>query len=316
MSGVRDMASAKLSGWSLGERILYGVLTAAARFMGAVPPVCSQRLGAWIGRCLWPFAASRRAIARANLDKVYGERLSPETKRRIAYRSFVGIFENALVLLTAAQTSTRLAHRICVLRHEERLKHATSGGKGAIIVSGHLSNFMVMVGFLGRLGYKIAVLVRPLAIRPAEQVITDLREESGVRTFDQGRSALALFRHLSSGGITWFLLDQNARTGVLVRALGRPATTFAGPVRLARRLDLPIIPAFARRIGPAKYEFDICEPIRLPSGEPSEERIAADLTRLMEILDARILAQPEEWLWCHRRWRTAERITAARGARP
>ena len=75
MSGVRDMASAKLSGWSLGERILYGVLTAAARFMGAVPPVCSQRLGAWIGRCLWPFAASRRAIARANLDKVYGERL-------------------------------------------------------------------------------------------------------------------------------------------------------------------------------------------------------------------------------------------------
>ena len=100
------------------------------------------------------------------------------------------------------------------------------------------------------------------------------------------------------------------------RPPGPPSPTVAGPVSPARRLVLPINPAFARRIGRAKYEFVICEPSRVPSGEPSEERIAADLTRLMEILDARILAQPEEWLWCHRRWRTAERITAARGARP
>ncbi|HAK93736.1 MAG TPA: hypothetical protein DCM87_01685 [Planctomycetes bacterium] len=310
------MAPGNFPDWSRGERILYGVLTWVARFMGAVPPACSQRLGSWIGRCLWPFAASRRAIARANLDKVYGERLSPAAKRRIACRSFVRIFEDALVLLTAAQMPTRLGHRICVVRNEDFLRQATAGGKGAIIVSGHLSNFMVMVGFLGRLGYKIAVLVRPLAIRPAEQVITDLRAESGVRTFDQGRSALALVRHLSSGGITWFSLDQNARTGVLVEALGRPATAFAGPVRLARRLDLPIVPAFVRRIGPARYEFDICEPIRLPPGEPGDEEIAADLTRLMKLLDARILARPEEWLWCHRRWRTAERILAERAARP
>ncbi len=302
--------------WTLGERILYRVLTWTARFMGAVPPSCSQRLGAWIGRCLWPFAASRRAIAYANLDKVYGGSLPPARRRRIACRSFVRLFEDALVLLTAAQMPTRLGHRVCAVRGKEILERETAGGKGAIIVSGHVSNFMVMIGYLGRLGYKIAVLVRPLAIRPAEQVITDLRAESGVRTFDQGRSALALVRHLSSGGITWFSLDQNARTGVLVEALGRPATAFPGPVRLARRLDLPIIPAFVRRVAPARYELDILEPIRLPPGEPGDAQIAADLTRLMKLLDARIFARPEDWLWCHRRWRTAEKLLAERAGRP
>ncbi len=312
--GATSGAVAKGEGaWSIGEKILYRVLTWFARFMGAVPPRLSDRLGARLGRCLWPLVPSRRKIARANLDRVYGERLSAAAKERIAFLSFVEIFRNAFVLLTAAQTPTRKADTLCAVRNEQVLKAAA--GKGAILVSGHLSNFTVMVGLLGRLGYDIAVLVRPLAVRPAEQVITDLRAESGVRTFDQGRSAMALVRHLSHGGITWFSLDQNARTGVMVEALGHPATAFPGPVKLARRLQIPIIPVFVHRIGPAKYELDVGEPIRLPPAEPTDAEVAADLMRLMHLLDARIHAHPEEWLWCHRRWRTADKRMAERAAR-
>ena len=48
------------------------------------------------------------------------------------------------------------------------------------------------------------------------------------------------------------------------------------------------------------------------------EELASDLRQLTAILDAQILRYPEEWLWFHRRWRTAdkrlERLTQTPGA--
>jgi KDO2-lipid IV(A) lauroyltransferase len=294
--------------WSRGEEVLYRVLTAGARFMGGMPFPLTARLGRGLGRMLWPLAGKRRRIARANLDLVYGDRLSPRRKERIAFRSFAGLLQDAFVLVTTANTPPRRLPPLLRIVNRAILDETAAAKRGAILISGHLSNFYFALGYLGRLGYDVAALVRPFAIRPAQRVLVELAAASGVRILDQGKSMMRLIRHLTRGGITWFTLDQNARRGVLVDFLGHPATTFAGPVRLARRLDLPIIPAFVRQTGPCLYELRLDPPIRLPATAPSDDELFADLTRLMRILEAEVRRNPEQWLWGHRRWRHGARL--------
>ena len=187
-------------------------------------------------------------------------------------------------------------------------------GRGAILVSGHFSNFYLMLGYLGRLGIDIGVLVRPFSFRPAKRLLAELSADSGLTTFDQGQDSLRLVRHLEGGGVGWFTLDQNARHGTLVDFLGHPATTFAGPVRLARKFGLPIIPAFVHQTGPCFYELSFKPPVHLPHAKATKEELQADLRQLMTLIEHEVYAYPDEWLWGHRRWRHGERYAKGRDA--
>ena len=294
--------------WTWGEERLYRAIKGAARWIGALPLPLAARLGRFAGRASWVLARGRRRIALENLDLVFGERMAPERKEKIAFESFVRLFQDAFFLLSAAHQRTGATRPLLCIRDGEYLAERGAAGKGAILVSGHLSNFYVMLGLLGRLGFKVAVLVRPFGFRPAQRVLEELAATSGLAILDQGRNALGITRHLAEGGVTWFTLDQNARHGFPVEFFGRPATTFTGPVRLARKLGLPVIPAFVHQVGPHAYEIECKEPLHFPATPPSDEALRADMRRLMGILEEEIRRYPESWMWAHRRWRHGERM--------
>jgi len=289
--------------WTGGERAAYRLLRAAVIPLLALPPRAAAALGRSVGRLLRPLLPKRHRIARENLDLVFGDSLSPVRKERIAFVSFVSLFEDVFVLLSGLRLGTKGLEKIITVRGREHLEEAIRERKGVIILSGHLSNFPLAAAYLGRSGIPIGVFVRPMAFRPAERLVTELRSACGIKSFDQGASAVGPVRHLREGGVLWFALDQDARHGVRVNFFGRPARTSPGPVRLARLLGAPVLPAFVHRLGPGRYELGISPPIKLPRREPSPEEVRTDLETLLENIEARILRYPEEWLWGHRRWR-------------
>ena len=290
--------------WTQGERLAYHLLRAVVSPpLLALPPPVAAALGRFVGRILRPLFPKRHRIARENLDRVFGDSLSPERKERIAFVSFVSLFEDVFVLFSGLRLGIRRLEKIETVRGREHLLEALSEGKGVIVLSGHLSNFPLAAAYLGRSGIPVGVFVRPMAFRPAERLVTELRTACGIRSFDQGASAVGPVRHLRAGGLLWFALDQDARHGIRVRFFGEPARTSPGPVRLARLLGAPVLPAFVHRLGPVRYELRINPPVPLPRGEASPDEIRADLETLLKNIEARIIRYPEEWLWGHRRWR-------------
>ena len=289
--------------WTRTERLSYHLLRGSSRLLRAVPSPVAAAFGRLAGRVFWLFFPQRRKIARENLDLVFGDSLSSKRKDRIACLSFQYLFEDAFVLLASLGLGAERLGKIVQIRDKVYLDEALSKGKGVIILSGHLSNFPLASSYLGRLGIPVGVFVRPMAFRPTERLATELRATCGIRSFDQGASAIAPVRHLRAGGVLWFALDQSARRGVYVEFFGRPAGTSPGPVRLARTLRVPIVPAFVHRLGPARYELQIQAPLALPPTEPTQEELEADLKKLLGHIEAQILRYPEEWLWVHRRWR-------------
>ena len=302
--------------WSKGEKAVYALFRALLCLPLSLPLDLAAVAGRLLGRLLWPLAARRREIALENLRLAYGETLSESEKKKIAFRSFVRLFQDALVLIATGRKPPVNGGELIRFKNLSLLRSLVEQGKGAILVSGHLSNFYVAVGYLGLLGFNPIVLMRSFVLRPAQRILNELAAGAGLLILDQGTSTLRLTRHLEKGGVTWFSLDQNVRHGVLVDFMGRPATTFPGAVRLARRLGVPVVPVFVRQTGPWNYEVVFREPLFFPQRTPTDAEVTEELGILMRILEEEIRLRPDQWLWCHRRWRHGERHVRERDENP
>jgi Kdo2-lipid IVA lauroyltransferase/acyltransferase len=120
-----------------------------------------------------------------------------------------------------------------------------------------------------------------------------------------------VYETLRAGGWVCMLADQDARgAGVFVPFFGRPASTPAGPARIALKAGAPIVMGFVTRRADGRLALDL---------EPALERPAADDPDPVRTLTARHTAQlerrvrmrPEQWFWLHRRWKTRPPAEAA-----
>lgn len=295
--------------WSFKEKAKYWFFFGLSRLIGTLPHDIAARLGRLMGRILYPLAGSRRRIIRDNLDLVYGDGMPARQKERIAFRSFVRMFEDGFMLNASFMRWPRATLRMFTRIDEHHLKEALASGRGAVLLGAHISNFCMGIGSIGYLGYDLCVAVRSLKSRPAEKLFKQWREHANLKSFDQKSGTLSIVRHLAQGGVLWLAMDQNARSDVMVDFLGHPATTFAGPIKLARKFRIPIIPCFVHRVGHLRFEMQFKKPIWLadvPSGN-ADETLAEDLKKVISVTEAQIRRYPDEWFWFHRRWRATQK---------
>jgi len=283
----------------------FEILVCILRMM---PLAVVRIVGSGLGRALYYIGPARRKVAMANLDTVYGDRLSVGEKRAIARRAAAHFVRCATVLINSYHLKVNKLERIIDARAVGKLEDLVADGHGVIIVSGHLSNFPLVVAYLARRGIPMAVFMRRGGFHPTEQMMEKMQAAIGVRTISRTRAGLESRRWLDNGGVLWLTIDQNARHGVLVPFFGKPATTFPLAVRLARSVGAPILPVFVHENNERKYVIEIEEPVRLPRGKPTETELVADLRRLTGLLEEHVLRSPEQWLWAHRRWRTADKM--------
>ena len=113
---------------------------------------------------------------------------------------------------------------------------------------------------------------------------------------------------LREGKTVALVADQNAgERGVFVPFLGREASTFRGPARLALSQGVPLFFGAAVRKG-AGYDWVLDEVPRPSPGEDAERELTR---RWVERLEAQIRLHPEQYFWFHRRWKTRPAGTTA-----
>jgi len=176
-------------------------------------------------------------------------------------------------------------------------------GRGAILLSGHYSNFELMGAMLARLN-PVDFLVKPLSNAGVERFITGRRAEAGVGCISTNDGTRSVYQALAAGRWVAILGDQDAsRRGVFVPFFGRPASTAAGPARLSLKTGAPIVMGFAVRRPDGRFDLQIEAPLGV--AEPKAPDAVLRLTaRHVAVLEAQVRACPELWFWLHRRWKT------------
>ena len=277
-----------------------------------------------LGRVSWPRA---RAAGEAMGDAIRGlgiRRRVAEENLALAFPAW-GAGQRHAVLRAHYRELGRVAAEYA---HLERLASTPLGeaivearglehahairGRGAVIMSGHYSNFELMGAWLTRLN-PVDFVVRPLSNRGVEELIARRRAAAGVGWISTSDGTRRIYEALSAGHWVAFLADQDARRrGVFVPFFGVPASTPVGPARVALRTGAPLVMGFMERRADGRFDLDVLAPLAVE--DPAAPDAVLRLTALhTAALEQRVRTRPELWFWLHRRWKTRPHADARRG---
>lgn len=177
------------------------------------------------------------------------------------------------------------------------IEQARANGKGAIILSGHFGQWEAVRAVLRACGMESGAVYKPQKNRHYQRRLLAGIEFGGrpiIATGPQGTRALV--QHLRGGGIISILLDEKYPEGEPIPFLGQPAMTSLSAAQLALKYDLPLVPAYGKRIGDgSRFSVVFEDPI------PHSDALSMTLA-FNDSLSARIRADPAQWYWLLRRW--------------
>lgn len=186
---------------------------------------------------------------------------------------------------------------------------STREGRGAVLVGGHLGNWELGGAAMAAAGVPVSAVVKRQSNRRVDRMLSRHRRRLGIEPVGMAEAGRRLPGALEAGRAVALVADQDAGPrGVFVPFLGRPASTFRGPARLALRHDVPLLFGGLVRAGDGyRLLLERVEPSEigeLPAGrgDPDAERA---LTRAwVRRLEAAVREWPAQYFWFHRRWKT------------
>ncbi|MEM1362801.1 MAG: lysophospholipid acyltransferase family protein [Pseudomonadota bacterium] len=181
----------------------------------------------------------------------------------------------------------------------DAFNEALEAKRPLIFISGHFGNFdAARVAFVDQ-GRKIGALYRPNEDPYVDAHYTAMLSGIAEPIFPRGRRGLgAMIKFLRAGNALAILVDQHVKDGAILRFFGKPAATTLSPAELALKYDALLIPCYGIRRGQG-YEVVIESPI--PHSTPEVMMQAFN-----DSLEARVRADMDQWLWIHRRWKSAD----------
>jgi Kdo2-lipid IVA lauroyltransferase/acyltransferase len=282
----------------------YVALSGFLWFCRILPRRAALAVGKGLGDLLFDVVRIRRAVALQNLRASFPEKTEREIIRiaRASYRHFAqtAIESGRLPTLTSAQIAA-----LGEVRGREHVEWVAAHGRGAILLTGHFGNWEWAGALLPAMGYPTQVVVGEQHNPRVGELMDRIRRATGVGVLSAEKSLKGIIVALRNKELVAIVADQDAgRDGIFVDFLGRPASTAVGPVRLAHRFDVPILPGFAVRLRDGRYRLQFEPPILIPA-DLDESRVLRPFTEMWSrILEEQVRRYPEQWFWMHRRWKT------------
>jgi len=184
--------------------------------------------------------------------------------------------------------------------HVSRMK----AGCGTIVVGGHLGNWEVAGAYLASMGIPVAAVVKRQSNARFDAWLQESRRRAGVEPVYMEDASRVVPRLLKKGTTVAIVADQAAGArGEMVTFLGRPASTFRGPARLAVATGAPLVfGSMVRADTEYRMAFDACDEPERPV-DKAGARAQVLTESWVRRLEARVRETPTQYLWFHRRWK-------------
>ncbi|HKP54881.1 MAG TPA: lysophospholipid acyltransferase family protein [Chloroflexia bacterium] len=266
------------------------------------------RLGYWlcslIGGIVYYFVPEVRRSVRDNMQHILPN--STEHQRRGISRKVIrNVYKNYYDLVRLPHLKPeQVVKMVPQIEGREHLETALAAGKGAIILSGHIGNFSLVAQLIAVMGYKVAVVAEDIEPPQMYNFINRLRGHFGLRLIKMGSAQVrTVYRHLRDGGGLALAADRDVGdTGLPVQFFDAITDLPEGPVVLAMRLRVPIVPCFTWRLPNNKSRAIACPPIELQSTGNYEVDLQANLRKVAMLLEEMILHAPDQWVVLQRIW--------------
>ncbi|MGS2718514.1 LpxL/LpxP family Kdo(2)-lipid IV(A) lauroyl/palmitoleoyl acyltransferase [Eionea flava] len=290
------------------------VLLGLSAVLAQLPFRLQMWMGRGLGRLLYHLMATRRYVAERNIELCFPE-YSIEQRNRLVKKHFeangMTVFETGIAWF---MPYWRLRKRFVVKGVDcwHALQQSTTGNvgakssgkpQGALIMAMHFNTLEITNVAINRL-FNMSMSYRPHN-NPVYDFVQQYGRErhNGASTAIDRRDVRGMVKAMKRGDWLWYAADQDygAKVSEFVPWFGIDAAMVSAPPRLAAMANVPMVGIAYRRLPDfSGYEIEFLPAFEtIPSGDNS-----ADLRVLNQHFERCIRANPEEYLWVHRRFKT------------
>ncbi len=288
------------------DRLEFLAVWLLVHVLGGLPRGLARGVGAVIGALAYRLLARLRGVGLRNLALAYPA--WSEERRKATLRT---VYRNLGYLLA----------EFCLMRHYSRiqanafieyegLEHylaARDRGKGVLVLTGHLGAWELSSFYHSLAGFPMGLVIRRLDNPLVDAFVNRVRTLHGNRVIHKDDFARGLISAMRGGETVGILMDTNMTPpqGVFVPYFGVPACTASGLARVALKTDAAVLPGFliweqARK----KYVLRFGERMELRRTGDVDADVLANTAAFTAAIERYVRANPEQWLWMHRRWKT------------
>jgi len=182
------------------------------------------------------------------------------------------------------------------------LNKLAAEGKSVILVMGHQGNWEWAGNtFSSEINSQLHVIYHPLANIYLDGLMYKMRTRFKTKLIAMRDTFKEMVANRKEVNVTAFIADQTPQpdNAYWMNFLNQDTPVFLGTERIARKLNYPIVYAFVKKVKRGYYEVNAEMLMENPS-QTSDGEITELHTKRLE---QDIIAQPETWLWSHRRWK-------------
>jgi KDO2-lipid IV(A) lauroyltransferase len=272
-------------------------------FLMAQLPFCFQLwLGRCLGRLLYRVMKRRRYIAERNIELCFPELSLCERECRVKQHfesNGMAVFETGMAWF---MPYWRLRKRFTI-QGEACWRSIQAKGSGALIMAVHFTTLEITNVAINRL------FNMSMSFRPHNNLAYDFVQRRGRERHNHQSTVVdrndvrGMVKAMKRGEWLWYAADQDygPRVSEFLPWFGIDAAMVSAPPRLASMAGVPIVGISYRRLPDySGYEITFLPAFDgLPSGDHR-----ADLLCLSQHYEQCVRANPVEYLWVHRRFKT------------
>lgn len=252
---------------------------------------------------LYYFPSYRRKVVRTNLQNSFPEKTKEELKKieRKFYRHLADLFIEVMKLIHMGEDEMK---RRFVFNNPELIERLLEEKRDLIAVLGHYNNWEWLTILSAMTRYKTISIYKPLHNKYFDNLINHHRTRFGMVLSPMSSIAreLALSRKQGINTLSAFISDQTPAKDEIklwMKFLNQDTPVYTGAARIARKYDMAILFFRINKVRRGYYSVDI-EMLLEHANSVSENEITEIHVRKLE---ETIRANPEFWIWTHRRWK-------------
>src|SRR5207244_2637881 len=158
--------------------------------MRALPPGVRYPLAALTGRCVFYVMPRRRRVAFENFGQVLGLPWNAPLVKRTARHAFGNYFKMFADFMLMDTLKPEQIRRMVRPQGVERIDRALAGGKGAIAVTAHVSNWDILAAASAVYGYPVSAVTNDLPSGGLNELVIASRERIGMKMIGLGAGSL------------------------------------------------------------------------------------------------------------------------------
>lgn len=245
----------------------------------------------------------RREVVLNNLKNSFPEKTDAEIKKiaQQYYSYLCDLFLETFKTLTISEKSM-LRHCRLEPKSRELLDKLAQQNQSVILVMGHHGNWEWGGNtFSLECSQQLYVIYHPLSNPHFNRLIINMRTRFGTKLIPMNDTFREMVKNKNILNATAFIADQtpHPESAYWTQFLNQDTPVFRGTEKISGKLELPVVYIHISRKKRGFYEMTAEMLIENPK-ETTDGEITEAFTRKLE---EKIKAEPETWLWSHRRWK-------------